>query len=286
MPWLDDILWTYQTLIHSLGINGLLALSMYVVLAAGQLSLGQAAFMGLGAYTGALLSLHTGLPFALVLAASALAPAVVAAVIGIPTLRLTGVYLAIATIGLGEVLRVVYVNAGITGGALGLNGIPGRTETWMIFLALGLALAGAFAVGQSRIGRAMEAMRSDGIAAAVMGIDRAAGQLAALLVSAMLAGLAGCFSAHSASFIGPNDYAFETAVTILSFAILGGTGSPLGPVVGALVLTALPEVLRPLQDFRLVFNGLIIVLVVLFLPRGVVPWRMPRLGRLPRGMAP
>ena len=281
MASLDDFLWTYLTLIHSLGINGLLALSMYVVLAVGQLSLGQAAFMGLGAYTGALLSLHTGLPFAAVLAASALVPAVVAAAIGIPTLRLTGVYLAIATIGLGEVLRVFYVNAGFTGGALGLNGIPERTETWMILALLVLALLGCFAVGRSRLGRAMEAMRSDETAAAVMGVNLPATHLGALLASAMLAGLAGALAAHGTGFIGPNEYAFETAVTILSFALLGGIGSPLGPVVGALVLTALPELLRPLHDFRLVFNGLIIVLVVLFLPRGIVPWRMPRLRRTP-----
>ena len=276
-PWLDDFLWTYQTLIHSLGINGLLALSMYVVLAVGQLSLGQAAFMGLGAYTGALLSLHTGLPFALVLAASALVPALAALLIGLPTLRLTGVYLAIATIGLGEVLRVVYVNAGFTGGALGLSGIPDRTDAWMVLALLAAALAGCFLAGRSRFGRAMEAMRSDQTAAAVIGVDLPACHLGALLVSAALAGLAGALSAHSTSFVGPNDYAFENAVTILSFAILGGTGSPLGPVAGALVLTALPELLRPLHDFRGVFNGLIIVLVVLFLPRGLVPWRMPRL---------
>lgn len=278
MPvWLDDFLWTYQTLIHSVGINGLLALSMYVVLAVGQLSLGQAAFMGVGAYTGALLSLHTGLPFPLVLAASALAPAVVALAVGVPTLRLTGVHLAIATIGLGEIARVAYVNADITGGALGLYGIPDRTDSWMILALLGVALAACLAVGRSRVGRAMEAMRGDQTAAAVMGVNLRAYHLGALLVSAMLAGLAGCLSAHSASFIGPNEYAFETAVTILSFALLGGTGSPLGPVVGAVALTALPELLRPLHDFRLVFNGLIIVLVVLFLPRGLVPWRMRRL---------
>src|SRR5690242_21922296 len=103
--WLDDFLFTYETLIHALGVNGLLALSIYAVMAVGQLSLGQAAFMGIGAYTGALLTLDLGLPFPVVLAASAVVPAAVALVIGGPTLRLSGVYLAIATIGLGEVLR-------------------------------------------------------------------------------------------------------------------------------------------------------------------------------------
>jgi branched-chain amino acid transport system permease protein len=124
--WLDDFLWTYQNVIHSLGINGLLALSMYVVLAVGQLSLGQAAFMGLGAYSSALLTLKLKLPFLLVLPASCITPMLFALAIGGPTLRLSGVYLAIATIGLGEVLRAVYLNVDCFGGALGLSGIPDR----------------------------------------------------------------------------------------------------------------------------------------------------------------
>src|ERR1700710_3262993 len=111
MPaWLGDFLWTYQNVVYALGINGLLALSMYVVLAVGQLSLGQAAFMGLGAYSSALLTLKLKLPFLAVLPASCVVPVLFALAIGVPTLRLSGVYLAIATIGLGEVLRAVYIN--------------------------------------------------------------------------------------------------------------------------------------------------------------------------------
>jgi branched-chain amino acid transport system permease protein len=275
--WLDDFLFTYETLIHALGVNGLLALSMYCVLAVGQLSLGQAAFMGIGAYTGALLTLKLGLPFWLVLPLSALAPAIVALVIGGPTLRLSGVYLAIATIALGEVLRVLYINAEwLTGGALGLSGIPREADFWLIYLLLFLAILGFWAIGRSKIGRAMEAMREDEAVAGVMGVNLPLYKMGALVVSAMLAGLAGCLTAHSNSFIGPNEFGFETAVTILSFALLGGIGTPVAPVIGAVVLTALPEVLRPLQDFRLVFNGLIIVVAVMFLPRGVIPFRLRR----------
>lgn len=273
---LDDFLWTYQSLIHSIGINGLLALSMYVVLSVGQLSLGQAAFMGIGAYSGALMTLKLGLPFAVVLPLSALVPAVVALIVGGPTLRLTGVYLAIATIGLGEVLRAFYINTELTGGALGLSGIPEKAESWLIYLLLALALVALWLVGRSRIGRAMEAMREDETAAGVIGVPLPRYKMGALVVSAMLAGLAGALNAHSSSFIGPNEYGFETAVTILSYALLGGIGSPLGPVLGALVLTILPEALRPLSDFRMVFNGFIIVMAVLFLPRGILPWRMRR----------
>ncbi len=275
-PALDDLLWTYQNLIHALGINGLLALSMYVVLAVGQLSLGQAAFMGLGAYSSALMTLKLHLPFAVVLPASVVVPVLFALAIGVPTLRLAGVYLAIATIGLGEVLRALYLNVDYFGGALGLSGIPERGETWMIYGLLLAAIAGLWRVGRSRIGRAMEAMREDETAAAVMGVPVRRYKLGALLASAMLAGVAGCLSAHVSSFIGPNEYGFDPAVTILSYALLGGIGTPIAPVLGAWVLTLLPEVLRDAGDLHLVVNGLIIVVAVLFLPDGLLATRMRR----------
>ena len=277
MPvWMDDFLWTYQNLVHALGINGLLALSMYVVLAVGQLSLGQAAFMGLGAYSSALMTIKLKLPFLLVLPASVVVPVLFALVIGVPTLRLAGVYLAIATIGLGEVLRAVYLNVDYFGGALGLSGIPERGETWMIYGLLFLAVLGLWLVGRSRIGRAMEAMREDETVAAVMGVPVRRYRMGALLASAALAGVAGCLSAHVSSFIGPNEYGFEPAVTILSYALLGGIGTPIAPVLGAWVLTLLPELLRGISDVRLVVNGVIIVLAVLFLPNGLLAVRMRR----------
>jgi branched-chain amino acid transport system permease protein len=277
MPeWLDDFLWTYQNLVHALGINGLLALSMYVVLAVGQLSLGQAAFMGLGAYSSALMTLKLGLPFWAVLPASMVVPVAFAAAIGLPTLRLSGVYLAIATIGLGEVLRAIYLNVEWMGGALGISGIPERAEFWMIYALLGGAVTLLWLIGRSGIGRAMEAIREDPTAAQVMGIPLVRYRLGALLASAALAGLAGALGAHSSSFIGPNEYGFEPAVTILSYALLGGIGTPLGPVVGSFILTLLPELLRGFADLRLVFNGLIIVLAVLFLPGGLLGARMRR----------
>ncbi|MCW3473546.1 branched-chain amino acid ABC transporter permease [Limobrevibacterium gyesilva] len=277
-PWLDDFLWTYQNLIHALGINGLLALSMYVVLAVGQLSLGQAAFMGLGAYSSALMTLKLKLPFFMVLPASCVVPVLFALAIGVPTLRLSGVYLAIATIGLGEVLRAVYLNVDYFGGALGLSGIPERAETWMIYGLLFAAVAILWLVGRSGVGRAMEAMREDETAAGVMGVNVGRYRMGALLASAVLAGLAGALGAHVSSFIGPNEYGFEPAVTILSYALLGGIGTPLAPVLGAWILTLLPELLRGFSDLRLVFNGVIIVLAVLFLPNGLLSWRMKRRG--------
>jgi branched-chain amino acid transport system permease protein len=275
-PWLDDALYTYQNLIHAVGVNGLLALSMYVVLAVGQLSLGQAAFMGLGAYSSVLMTMQLGLPFWLVLPLSCVAPVMFALVIGLPTLRLSGVYLAIATIGLGEVLRAVYLNTDLLGGALGLSGIPERAETWMIYGLLAAATAGLWLVARSGVGRAMEAMREDETAAQVTGVNLVRYRMGALIASATLAGVAGCLNAHVSSFIGPEDYGFEPAVTILSYALLGGIGTPAAPVVGAAILTLLPEALRAWGDLRLVLNGGIIVAAVLFLPGGLLPWRVRR----------
>ena len=280
--WLDDFLFTYQNLVYSLGINGLLALSMYVVLAVGQLSIGQAAFMGLGAYSGALMSVQLHWPFWLVLPASCIAPVSFALAIGVPTIRLSGVYLAIATIGLGEVLRAIYLNADtllgidLFGGPMGLSGIPERAGMGSIYGTLAVAIAVLWAVGRSRIGRAMEAMREDEMAAQVMGVRLRRYKMGALLASAVLAGLAGSLGAHESAFIGPGEYGFQPAVTILSYALLGGIGTPLGPVLGAWVLTLLPELLRGIADARMVINGVIIVLVVLFLPQGILPLRLRR----------
>jgi branched-chain amino acid transport system permease protein len=274
----DDFFFTYQALIYGVGVNGLLALSMYVVLAIGQLSLGQAAFMGIGAYVSALLTVKLDAPFAVALGAGMLAPALAAAIIGVPTLRLSGVYLALATIGLGEVLRIFYLKSETAGGALGLPGIPQQGGAWLIYLCLALALFVFMAIGRSRIGRAMEAMREDETAASVMGVNVPLYRFGALVASAVLAGLAGALSADVSSFIGPNEYGFDQAVTILSYALLGGIGSPFGPVFGAIILTLLPELLRPLHDFRFVVNGLIIVIAVLYMPRGLLAWRFRRIG--------
>jgi len=279
MPqWLDDFLWAYGSFVYGLGVNAILGLSMYAVLALGQLSLGQAAFMGIGAYASAILTVKFGAPFPLVLTAAMVAPAIAAMIISVPTLRLTGVYLAMATIGFGEVMRILYINTDYIGGALGLSGIPEKAGGFIIFGLLAVILAGFLSATRSKIGRAVEAIREDEDAARAIGINVGVYKLSALVVSAALAGLAGALNAHFSSFIGPNEYGFDTAVTILSYAILGGVTTPLGPVLGAVVLSALPEVLRPLHDFRLVFNGLVIVLVVIFLPRGILGLHTRRVG--------
>lgn len=266
----DNFWAVYSNLVLTLGTNALLALSIYLTLSCGMLAMANAAFMGIGAYAAALLTMNYEAPFALALAGGMAAPALAAFAIGKPTLRLSGVYLAMATLAFGEVVRIAILNTeSITGGALGLNGIPPSTQWWHVALVLVLVLFGLWRLNRSRIGRAFEAIKEDDTAAGLMGIDVAGHKLLAFVLGAMIAGLAGALNAHLTFFIGPNEYGFDRGVEILTMAILGGINGLLGPVLGAVTLTLLPELLRSLNDFRLVFNGLILVLIVLFLPQGV-----------------
>jgi branched-chain amino acid transport system permease protein len=198
-----------------------------------------------------------------------MAPVVVALTIGVPTLRLSGVYLAMATLAFGEVSRVVILNLDITGGPEGLNGIPLVTEGWHIVLVLAVVGYGLARLRRSRVGRAFEAIKEDEVAARLMGINVDRHKLFAFTLGAGLAGLAGALNAHYTFFISPREYGFENAVDILTMTVLGGISSLVGPVLGATILTLLPELLRFLHDYRLAVNGIILVLVVLFLPTGL-----------------
>ncbi len=241
-----------------------------MTLACGLLSLGNAAFMGIGAYTAALLTMKAGAPFGVSLLAGGLLPAAVALVIGMPVLRLSGVYLAMATLGFGEVVRVIFLNLDITGGPLGLNGVPLKTEIRHLVLVLGLVVYSFARLERSRFGRALEAINEDETAASVMGIRTVPVKVGAFTIGAFIAGVAGGLNAHYTFFVSPREYGFEPAVDILTFAILGGTGTLWGPIVGSAMLTILPELFRFLGPYRLAVNGLILVIVVLYLPNGIV----------------
>lgn len=269
LEWWDGFWATYNTVVFGIGVNAMLALSIYLTLSCGLLSLGNAAFMGIGAYAASLITMQAGWPFPVALLAAGVFPAVVALIIGIPTLRLSGVYLAMATLGFGEVVRVVILNMDITGGPMGLNGIPQKTEFWHIVLLLGATLFLLARMRRSRIGRAFESIKEDEIAARLMGIDVAGYKLLAFTLGAAIAGVAGGLNAHYTFTIGPGNYGFENAVDILTMAVFGGISNLIGPTLGATILTLLPEVLRQFKDFRLAANGLILVLVILYLPKGI-----------------
>jgi branched-chain amino acid transport system permease protein len=270
MEWFDTFWSVYSNLVLTVGINALLALSIWLTLSCGLLAMANAAFMGIGAYTASLLTINAGAPFPLALAGGIAAPALVALVIGAPTLRLSGVYLAMATLGFGEVVRVLILNAdSLTGGALGLNAIPQLTAWWHVLLALVVVLLVLWRLRRSRVGRAFEAIKEDDVAASLMGIGVLAHKMLAFVLGAGIAGLAGALNAHLTFFIGPGEYGFDRGVDILTMAILGGTGSLTGPVLGALIITLLPELLRGFRDFRTMLNGAILVVIVLFLPKGI-----------------
>jgi len=274
---LQDLWLTYQSTVAFIGLNGLLALSVYTTLSCGQLSLAQAAFMAIGAYASAILTFHTQAPFAVNLAVATLAPALVAIPLGLPVLRLKGVFLAIATIGFGEVVRIFFVNLDFTNGALGLTAVPQRTSVWMIYAALAGALFVLWRIRGSRVGYALEAIREDEPAARTMGIHAARYKLAMLALGASFAGLAGALEAHYTFMVAPGTYSFTRVVDMLVYAVVGGTSVFYGPVVGATFLTALPEVLREISSriglapgpLRLFVNGAVLLVVILFLPEGI-----------------
>jgi len=279
-------------------IGALLGVSVYLPLAAGQLSLATPAFYAVGGTLAALLStrwpaLGAGadgsLPlasFLLELLLGGLLAGGLALLVGRPVLRLQGIYLAIATIALVEIVRVAILNLPFTGGAIGIFGIPQPFASAAGYLlpALGLlALAGWLCqrLEGMPLGRAMAAVRHDELAAGCMGIDTIRVKLTAFVLSAMLAGSTGALAAHFLNTWNARQGSFDTAVTMLAFVILGGSRSWLGPVVGGLLLTALPELLRPVGDGRLVLFGLVILLGPVLFPQGLItPGLLERLGRL------
>jgi len=269
-----DLWATYGSLVSFVGINAILALSIYVPLSAGLLSVGTAGFMSIGAFTATLLTMQARAPYALAVAAGGVTAAIAGLVLGVPVLRLRGVYLAIATIGFGEIVRIVFLNVPFTGGALGINGIPRITEWWHIAIVL-LVLVYLFArMPGSKMGVALAAIREDEVAARASGVEVTRYKTMAFVLGAAIAGVAGGLSAHLTFFISPNEFSFALAVNTLVYAVVGGTAAFVGPILGAAIITLLPELLRvtgiTAGAIRFGVNGLILLLVILFLPNGLL----------------
>jgi branched-chain amino acid transport system permease protein len=161
------------------------------------------------------------------------------------------------------------MNLEFIGGPMGLNGIPNVTTFWHVFIALGLVVYLIWRLRASKVGRAFQAIREDEVAAKLMGIPVMQFKLLSFTLGAAIAGLAGALNAHFTYTIGPNSYAFENAVDILTMAVFGGANTLLGPILGGTLLTLLPELLRGLKEYRLAVNGLVLIFVVLFLPNGL-----------------
>ena len=273
-------------------LGALLGLSVYLPMAAGQLSLATPAFYAVGGTLAALLSTQgepqASISLGAVLGEMVLAAALTAALavlVGLPVLRLRGIYLAIATIALVEIVRVAILNLPFTGGATGIFGIPQPFQEpfGYIWLSGGLlAVCGWLfqRLEASRLGRSMAAVREDELASRCMGIQTTRVKITAFVASAVLAGITGVIAAHYLNTWNARQGSFDVAITTLAFVILGGSRSWLGPVIGGLLLTALPELLRPVGDLRLVLFGLVILLGPVFFPQGLItPALLERLGR-------
>jgi branched-chain amino acid transport system permease protein len=247
---------------------------------AGLLSLGHAAFFGVGAYTAALLSTRFGWPFWLTLPAAGAMAALVGAVVAVPTMRLTSIYFAVATLGIGEMIYVTMLNwVGLTRGPMGVRSIPGITlfgAEGMVFsmvVTAAVMLAALWVVHRlvhSYYGNSLRALREDDACADAMGIDVGRLKLQSFGVACCLAGFAGALFAHTTGFISPESFRFGESILVLSMVVVGGLGSLYGSIIGAVILTVLPELLRDLGSWRMITVGGVLFFSILFLPRGLV----------------
>jgi branched-chain amino acid transport system permease protein len=266
--------WNSHTLLISqIAINSILASSMFVVLYSGQLSLAAPGFMAIGAYTAVLMDLYLHTPLALNIATGTVLAGIVGVVVGLPVLRLRGVFLAIATIGFIEALSLgVILNLPITGEGLGLknpNADP-LGGIYMVLISMAVVVFLLWRLTKGRLGFAWSAIRQDELAALSQGIDVPRYKLIAFVLSAILAGYAGGLESHLNFFVDPNEYGVPRTVQVLTFAVLGGSGNVFGPIVGALFITTLPYVFQQAGDYIGVVSGVILIVVIIFRPQGIV----------------
>ncbi|HEY9639140.1 MAG TPA: branched-chain amino acid ABC transporter permease [Coleofasciculaceae cyanobacterium] len=300
---------TYGFLFVSMLLGALLGLSVYLPLMAGQLSLASPGFYALGGYIAAIFSTQVlpatdgsfPLPWLLLeMLLAAIASAVVAIALGIPVLRLRGIYLAIATIAFVEILRVLALNLEITGGAVGIFGIPQPFQSqigylWIVVPLLASSMVFLQRLESMHVGRVLRAIREDELAADTMGINPTYYKLLSFTLGAVLAGMVGAISAHFLNTWNARQGTFDASIVYLAFVLSGGSRTFVGPIVGGMSLTALPEMLRALsgisglpvwlaqffQDGRLIIFGLLIVMSTIFYPQGIVTPEL--LNRLSRG---
>lgn len=262
---------------------GILALSLNLLAGVmGTVSLGHAAFYGLGAYTAALLATKYNVPFYVNFLAAMLVAGVFGLLVGLPTLRIKGKYLALITMGFCEIIRLVEMNwVDLTRGPMGISNIPTfylfgnklnkpLPKFYIVLVCLLFTLYIVWAIVNSRIGRAVKTIRDDEIAANFMGINVYTYKVMIFGISAALAGLAGAFYAHNITFVDPKSFTFDQSILILSMIILGGMGSLPGAILGATIMEILPELLRSFVEYRQVVYGCIIVFMVIFAPNGIL----------------
>lgn len=273
----------YLNVLVFIGINTLLAVALNLLLGyAGQISLGHAAFFGLGAYISGVLTTRFGLDPWLVLVIAAAASGSLAFIIGFPILKLKGHYLAMATLGLGIIMYIIFnETVAVTGGPSGLSGIPNMhlgslifdndmNNYYLIWIITLIVMLLSINLSQSRIGRALRAIHNSEVAARVMGVNARILKVQIFTVSALISAVAGSLYAHTMTFISPASFGFNFSVELVTMVIIGGLGSIYGSFLGAAILTVLPEFLRVLQDFDIIVYGLLLIIMTMYLPGGLI----------------
>jgi len=281
----------YFQVLMLIGINIVLAVSLNLVNGfTGQFSIGHAGFMAVGAYTSAMFTLKIGQPLAaswhflpgpvaeglallMALVAGGLLAAVAGWIVGLPSLRLRGDYLAIVTLGFGEIIRVLILNIDAIGAARGLPGIPQYSTFFWVFGTAVLVIVVARRIATSTHGRALFAIRDDEVAAEALGVDTTRYKVLAFVLGAFFAGVAGGLFAHFLSYLNPSSFTFLKSIEVIAMVVLGGMGSISGSVLAAILLTLLPEVLRPVKDFRLVIYSLMLIILMITRPQGLLGTR-------------
>ena len=290
VPWLAPNAYIVQVLAFT-GLSAMMAVGLNLLIGyAGQVSLGHAGFYGLGAYVSGVLGAKLGLSPWIGMPVAACATGILAYVVGIPTLKLKSYYLAMATLGIGIILHLAFVQLyWWTGGSSGLAGIPpwdvgplhfttDLAHYYLIWTFAGIALWLAWNLVNSAVGRALRAVGDSEVAASAMGVDAARAKRSVFVLSAVYASVAGSLYAHYITVISPEIFSFLASVVLILMVAIGGIGRFWGPVLGALLLTVLPEYLRVYGDYEVPLYGLALIVVMLFLPRGLA-------GLLERGAA-
>lgn len=264
-----------QILIFS-GINIITVLGLNLITGVtGQLSLGHSAFFSIGAYTSALLMLMLGIPFWAALILAALMAGIIGGLFSVPILRLRGDYLAIATLGFCEIVRVILINlkVDIDGKtkflSTSLSDIPRETTLILVLVLVVLAVLFMAAVERSKFGLALRSIREDEVASQMMGINIASHKILSFAIGSAFAGLGGALYASYITVISPGDFGFMRSIEMLCMLVLGGMGSIVGVIAGTVVLTSIPEILREIQDYRMIMYGIVLILMMVFRPRGL-----------------
>jgi branched-chain amino acid transport system permease protein len=253
------------------GIYIIMALSFYLPFITGQISLGQAGFMAVGAYASAVATVKWGVPYVPSVLFGGIVAAIVGFVLGLPALRIKGIYLLLLTLGFGEIVRVIFINLKYVGAAAGFPGIPYQKYT--LFYAYGMVfiLIIFFSrLRKSRMGRAFQAVGNDETAAEILGVNITSAKLMAFSVGAFIAGIGGGIFAHFQEYVEPLMFGVMHAVEFIVFAIFGGVQIFWGPIFGAFVLTFMPEFFRVIQTWRMELYGVLLIVMMIIRPQGVI----------------